>query len=405
MRLPLVPFLIVLVVNLLIDMYIWRRLSVKAGGTRQDSRLRRAIPKIHILLSAVFTVGFVVVISYPKKDAGEVSFEWLMWWLYVYFSIYIPKAVFVLFDLLARIPRLFGHRSFRWLSAAGAVVGVFIFGLMWWGAFVNRYNIDVNDVDVEIDGLPSSFDGYRIAQISDLHVGTFDDDDSFVRDLVSRVNSLHPDLIVFTGDIVNRYSDELRPFVKALSGLSAPDGVLSILGNHDYGDYYKWSSDAAKAANLQSLKDMQADMGWRMLNNDHVVLRRGAAADSIVVIGVENVGDPPFHTYGDLDAAYPALADPAVKILLSHNPAHWVDDIAGAPDKNIALTLSGHTHAMQISLFGLSPAAWRYPTWGGIYDDGEGRRLYVNIGAGEVAIPARIGATPEITLIELKSKK
>lgn len=405
MRLPLVPVLIVFIVNLLIDLYIWRRLRSRKDNACHNGFRRRLAPKIHIVISAVFTAGFIVVISYPKKQAGEVSFEWLMWWLYVYFSLYIPKAVFVLFDLLARIPRLFGRMTFRWLSATGAVIGALIFGLMLWGAFINRYNIDVNDVEVTVDGLPKSFDGYRIAQISDLHVGTYGDDDGFVRDLVSRVNALHPDLIVFTGDIVNRYSDELRPFVKALSELKAPDGVLSILGNHDYGDYYKWPSDEVKAANLQLLKDMQADMGWRMLNNDHVVLHRGAMADSIVVIGVENVGDPPFRTYGDLDAAYPALDDPAVKILLSHNPAHWVDDIAGAPDKNIVLTLSGHTHAMQICLFGLSPAAWRYPTWGGMYDDGEGRSLYVNIGAGEVAIPARIGATPEITLIELKSKK
>ena len=139
-----------------------------------------------------------------------------------------------------------------------------------------------------------------------------------------------------------------------------------------------------------------------MLNNSTEFIRRGN--DSIALIGVENVGDPPFNTYGDLDEAYPTLDDPVVKILLSHNPAHWDDDIKDSPDKNIALTLSGHTHAMQMSAFGFSPASWRYPTWGGLYSDNDGHQLYVNIGIGEVAIPARIGATPEITLITLRRK-
>ena len=180
------------------------------------------------------------------------------------------------------------------------------------------------------------------------------------------------------------------------------DGVFSILGNHDYGDYYSWNSPADKADNMQQLLDMQSEMGWKMLNNATSFIHRGN--DSIALIGVENVGDPPFTVYGDLDMAYETLDDPVVKILLSHNPAHWVEDIKDAPDKNIALTLSGHTHAMQMSAFGVSPAAWRYPTWGGLYADEDGHQLYVNIGLGEVAIPARIGANPEITLITLRRK-
>ena len=144
-------------------------------------------------------------------------------------------------------------------------------------------------------------------------------------------------------------------------------------------------------------------MGWQLLNNESRTLRRGN--DSIVVIGVENIGDPPFPVYGDLDAAYPGdLDDPSFKILMSHNPAHWVEDIKDSPDKNIALTLAGHTHAMQVELFGLSPAAFRYDTWVGMYADTDSaHRLYVNIGLGEVGIPARIGATPEITQITLRS--
>ena len=273
---------------------------------------------------------------------------------------------------------------------------------MWWGALINRYNIDVNRVDVEIEGLPAAFDGYTIAQISDLHVGTYGYDTTYVAEVADVVNSLSPNMIAFTGDIVNRISSELEPFVGTLSQLKAPDGVYSILGNHDYGDYYNSPSDAQKQANLEHLCNLQKQMGWKMLNNAYDIVRR--SNDSIAIIGVENVGDPPFHTYGDLDAAYPALDDPTTKILLSHNPAHWDNDIQDAPDKNIALTLSGHTHAMQMCVFGWSPAAFRYPTWSGLYKDNDKHRLYVNIGIGEVAIPSRIGATPEITLITLRAK-
>lgn len=178
-----------------------------------------------------------------------------------------------------------------------------------------------------------------------------------------------------------------------------------MLGNHDYGDYMDWPDARAKEENLDLLKALQARMGWKMLNNATDTLR-SAAGDSVMLIGVENVGDPPFRTYGDLDAAYPGdLVDPNVKILLSHNPAHWTDDIQDAPDKNIALTLSGHTHAMQIRVLGMSPSRFRYPTWGGLYADSDNaHKLYVNIGLGEVAFPARIGATPEITLITLRRK-
>jgi len=155
---------------------------------------------------------------------------------------------------------------------------------------------------------------------------------------------------------------------------------------------------------MQELYRMQHDMGWTLMNNSAHTFHAGP--DSLVLIGVENIGDPPFPIYGDLDKAYPGdLADSAFKILLSHNPAHWVDDIAGSPDKNIALTLSGHTHAMQIEVGGFSPGQFRYPTWGGLYSDENGSHsLYVNIGAGTVGVPMRLGATPEITLITLRPK-
>lgn len=394
MRFPLLPILIILIFNLLIDFYLWRRLK--------KSSYNILWRKLHVVLASICNIALVVVICVPKRSGDNADLSSIMWTIYAWFSIYIPKLLFVFFDLLASVPLILHRKRLKILDLAGIVIAAAVFIIMWWGALINRYNIDVNRVDVEIEGLPAAFDGYTIAQISDLHVGTYGYDTTYVAEVADVVNSLSPNMIAFTGDIVNRISSELEPFVGTLSQLKAPDGVYSILGNHDYGDYYNWPSDAQKQANLEHLCNLQKQMGWKMLNNAYDIVRR--SNDSIAIIGVENVGDPPFHTYGDLDAAYPALDDPTTKILLSHNPAHWDNDIQDAPDKNIALTLSGHTHAMQMCVFGWSPAAFRYPTWSGLYKDNDKHRLYVNIGIGEVAIPSRIGATPEITLITLRAK-
>lgn len=273
---------------------------------------------------------------------------------------------------------------------------------MWWGALFNRFALDVKPVEVTIPNLPESFNDYKIVQISDLHVGTFNTNTAYVEKVVNEINSLNPDLIVFTGDIVNRKTSELMPFIPILSRLHAKDGVISILGNHDYGDYASWKTEAAKQSNLQLMIDSQKRMGWKLLLNETEMINRGT--DSIAIIGVENIGDPPFHSYGDLNKAYPTLDDSVTKILLSHNPAHWQADIRGNKDVNIPLTLSGHTHAMQFSMGKISPARLRYKYWGGLYDDKgvTDNRLYVNIGVGTIGFPARIGATPEVTLITLK---
>ncbi|MDE6394870.1 MAG: metallophosphoesterase, partial [Duncaniella sp.] len=257
-------------------------------------------------------------------------------------------------------------------------------------------------IDIVRTDVPDGFDGYRIVQISDLHTGTYGSDTTFVAALVDRINTLSPDLVVFTGDIVNSRSYEITPHIATLSRLRARDGVYSILGNHDYGDYATWSSQADKDESIRYLKRSQADMGWHMLNNESVILRQGT--DSLALIGVENIGDAPFPIYGSLAKAYPSLNDSVFKILLTHNPAHWTDSISGH-NINVPLTLSGHTHAMQIEVAGHSPAVYRYKTWGGLYADSDSTHLlYVNIGAGTVGFPARIGAEPEITVLTLRKK-
>lgn len=396
MRLSLLPFMAVLAAGILADVYIYRRM--------RHNGVRRGWCAAHAIVAVVASISLAAVLFMPKGDGGEVFLRSLMWTLFSYFSLYLPKYIFMAFSLVGRVVGRLMHRRNTWIGLSGAVLGAVVFGSVWWGALAGRFDTEIKTVEIAVDDLPDVFDGYRIVQISDLHVGSYGGDTSYLSALVDTVNSLRADAVVFTGDLVNRRSAELTPCMGVLSRLRAPHGVWSVMGNHDYGDYYRWPSESAHRADADSLKAMQARMGWRMLNNEHVWLRRGA--DSVALIGVENIGDPPFKSYGDFSAAYPDPADRTVKILLSHNPMHWADSIADNPRTNVALTLSGHTHAMQMIFFGWSPASLRYPTWGGLYADTDGhRQLYVNIGIGEVALPARIGsARPEVTLITLRKK-
>jgi len=396
MRLPVFILTVFILVNIAADTYIY--IVVKRNFKN------RWPARIHILTAAILLSMIAVAVCLPRMDCSNTMLVAIMWMLYTYIACYLPKYTFIITDLAARIPCLFGAKHVKWLSEAGLIASAVFFIALWWAALVNRLNIDVKEVTVAVDGLPAAYDGYRIAQFSDMHVGTFGNDTTFVSEFVDRINTLNPDLIVFTGDIVNSRTDELPPFVEPFRRLSAPDGVYSILGNHDYGDYSIWPSEAYKKENLQWMKDLQKEMGWKLLLNETRMLHRGN--DSIALIGVENIGDPPFNIYGSLYRSYPDLSDNVSKILLTHNPAHWADSISSCDDVNIGLSLSGHTHAMQIKILDWSPSKYRYPTWGGLYSDDSGRhQLYVNIGGGTVGFPARLGATPEITLITLKKSK
>lgn len=396
MRIPIIPALLILLINLLVDAYIY---NVCRRRLRSTFRTRLQ------LWSSVALYAVLAVIAFMPFSGGNQSVVMTtMWLVYSYLSVYLAKYIYVIFDLLAKIPRIFGAHRWRGLSATGLVLAIVTFGLMWWGALINRFNIQRVETDVEIAGLPRAFEGYRIVQFSDLHTGTYGSDTTFVAKLVDEINALNPDVILFTGDIVNSTTDEVIPHTSPLSRLRAKDGVYAILGNHDYGDYARWPSEEIKQKSRRKLHDLIRGMGWRLLLNETEYLRQGG--DSIALIGVENIGDPPFPVYGSLSKAYPHAGDSVTKILMSHNPAHWTDSISGNPTLNIPLTLSGHTHAMQMEMFGRSPAALRYRTWGGLYGDGDDRhQLYVNIGAGTVGFPARIGATPEITVITLRTKE
>lgn len=406
MRIPVPAAIFLFVFSFLIDIYIYA--DVCNSTKRRGLRLSYAV-------SSLLCWGLLVVIMCMPKRSEDSDILPIMWMLYTYLSIYIAKAGYLLCSVFGRLIKvIFRSKSKRYISRlTGVGVGVVLFVSMWWGVLYTRYHIEVVPVEISSAQIPESFNGYKIAQISDLHVGTWGNDTTFISNLVDSVNALHPDLIVFTGDIVNRRTSEVEPFVKPLSRLKAPDGVMSIFGNHDYGDYMDWTDLKDREINNQELLEHQKSMGWDILNNDKRFIVRGN--DSILVIGVENWGDPPFHTYGDLEFALSSSRDSTYhqndnlfKILLSHNPAHWDKEVSH--QTNIGLTLSGHTHAMQVEteIFGWrwSPAKYRYEHWGGYFerfnDNGQPVRLYVNIGAGEVGLPSRLfRAYPEITLLTL----
>lgn len=395
MRAPFTALLIVLIINCFVDYYIYRQSRLRCHSKKWS--------RLQLFTSILLIAVMAIEIAIPARGGNQTTLLAKMWILFAYLTVYIPKYIAVVFDLIARLPQLWHRDPLKWLTYTGISIGMISFCAMWWGSLISRNSINVTEITVEIDNLPESFDGFSIAQFSDLHSGTFGNDTAFVSRLVDRLNSLNTDVIVFTGDMVNRQSDEMKPFIPVLAHLRAPAGTFAILGNHDYGDYKNWKNDAEKSANMNALYDSYRQTGIDLILNDHRWLRRGN--DSIALIGVENIGEPPFHTYGSLTAAYPDLSDKNTKILLSHNPRHWVDSIADNPAIHIPLTLSGHTHAMQMEIGGYSLASLRYPTWGGLYNDTEGNHsLYVNIGSGTVGIPMRIGAIPEITVLTLRKK-
>ena len=325
--------------------------------------------------------------------------------LYHYFGIYlivamcfcIPKFTFMLFSLLFRgVNKLFKvsipHAT---LSTIPAVI---ILGHILFGAIYGKEYFQVREVTFSHPDLPESFDGYRILQISDIHSGSWKGNPEGLSKAMDICLEQKADLALFTGDMVNRRANEMLEFKDIFSRLKADDGVFSVLGNHDYGTYFSWNSEAERLANLDSLISMENSIGWKMLNNDHTVIRRGN--DSIAIIGVENSGKPPFPDHARLKEAMKGT-EGMFQVLMSHDPTHWRREVL--PDTDIELMLSGHTHDMQISFFGLTASSLVYPEHNGMYLEGK-RGLFVNIGLGYVLFPMRLGAWPEITVITLKKE-
>ncbi|WP_288153181.1 metallophosphoesterase [uncultured Prevotella sp.] len=315
--------------------------------------------------------------------------------------------VFFALVLCVALPKLlFVILQFVFSPVVALVTALVPVALFAYGFFFGWRRIVVRKAVCESELLPQSFDGYRILQLSDLHIGTFLKNKSFIRKLVNVVNEQHADLIVFTGDLVNVRADEVRPFVSDLSKMVSKDGVLSVMGNHDYCEYGQDHSEEYKKRNQNVLHYFERKMGWRLLDNEHVTIGRLRRAngenisESIAVIGVENISKPPFPDYGNLAVAMGELPKGMFKVLLSHDPSHWRRGVLHKTD--IALTLSGHTHAGQLKIGKFSPSKWAYNEWGGKYTEGNSM-LYVSTGVGGT-VPFRFGAWPEINIITLKRK-
>lgn len=293
-----------------------------------------------------------------------------------------PKVVFILFD--AFLPWFFA------LIPALGVMGWFAFG------FIEGWKrLELKHITFTSPDLPPYFDGYRLVQITDFHLGSFPPGNDFVQKVVDATNNEEPDMILFTGDLVNNQASEVEPYLDTLGQLHASDGIYSIWGNHDYCEYGNNHSIGALKRNRRMLYGYQESLGWHQLMNEHNVVSHGMA--SIAVIGVENPGQPPFTNRSNLKKAMKGLNPDMFKILLSHDPHHWRREVVG---KKIQLTLAGHTHAGQLKIGKWTPARMAFKEWGGAYRIGE-QMLYVSSGIGG-SFPFRLGAWPELTVITLK---
>lgn len=398
MRFTIIASAVILLLSIVADTWVYHSLS--RSGSKRDSRLRR----LYLIGAFLTDLLLIVAIAMPRRGGSNGILVADMWMLYTVVSLLTAKILYLFCDLFSYIPRLW-HRGtkIRWhfFSVLGIIVSWGTIITLAWGSIINRNRISVTQIEVSSPHITPGIDGLRIAHISDLHVGTWGNDTTFLSRAVDSINALNPDIIIFSGDIVNRASDELRPFIPTLSHLNAPLGVYAVRGNHDYGDYRHWDSECERGANLTLFKELYDLTSIKLLDDTTVVVKHGT--DSLAIMGVQNISsNKRFHTYGSLEKAMESNRDQLPAVLITHDPSHWYQDIRNKDGYNIPLTLSGHTHAMQFQIADHTPAIFSSHTPWGLYTDSCGHNLYVNRGLGTVGIPARVGATPEITLITLR---
>lgn len=317
----------------------------------------------------------------------------------------IIRFILGLYDRLVTKETFYLPSRRKFISQIALGLAAIPFGSLLYGMYRGKYQFRVLNYTLYFEDLPKAFDGYRITQISDIHSGSFDNKEKIAYG-VNLINEQQSDVILFTGDMVNNKSSEMLPWKDLFGSLRAPDGVFSVLGNHDYGDYIDWPSADAKAENLASLASIQREMGYDLLLNESRFVERNG--ERIAIMGVENWGKGGFKKAGDLQKTKIGVKPEDFKILMSHDPSHWEAEVL-QDDYHYHLTLSGHTHGMQ---FGIeipgwvkwSPVKWRYKYWAGIYNE-MGQYINVNRGFGYLGYPGRVGIWPEITVIELKQGK
>lgn len=330
--------------------------------------------------------------------------------MFLFLFLCVPKALFMILDAIGHAVNFLVTRGakksekegdcifVRASRIAGMTLALLAAALLAFGYFEGRRHYVVKRSTFYFSDLPPRFDGYRIAQFSDLHVGTFrDGHEKDVRQIVDLINAQGCDAVAFVGDMVNHQSAELDGFRDALGRLHARDGVFAVMGNHDYSMYIPYPAEKDRKADVQALQDRLRSFGWHLLLNEHHIVRRGA--DSLVIAGVENDGLPPFPSLGDLPKTLKGVQPGCFTVLLSHDPTHWRRAVFSKT--SVQLTLSGHTHAGQFKLFGWSPVACVYDEWSGAYTRGS-QILNVSDGVGAVLFPFRLGAWPEINVITLR---
>lgn len=354
----------------------------------------RGAPLVWTLLCAAPTlVALVLLAAWSAGHAGELS---VRIFFFILLCVALPKLCFVALSLAGRAAGLALPRAAAVGDGAGLLVAGILCAAFLYGSAAGWRRLVVRHAEIAFPTLPAAFDGYRIVHLSDLHAGSYGTDSRFIERLVGRVNDLDADIILFTGDAVNTAAGELEPFMEPLARLRARDGVCSVLGNHDYCTYRRYERPDGAARNLEEVKRRERALGWELLLDTHRMIRRGT--DSIALAGVENISYSHFPRRGDLARALEGIPEGLFTILMSHDPSHWRREVL--PTSSVALTLSGHTHAMQLEVAGCSPSAWVYPEWGGLYEEG-GRRLFVSRGVGGT-IPFRLGAWPRIDVITLR---
>jgi predicted MPP superfamily phosphohydrolase len=406
--------LIFLVLLVLIDLYAYKGLNTALAN--HSLTVRRIVRILYWIVS----IGILAVLAYSvlsmqdPKVRRDHSYAFSLVALFLLF--FLPKLVMVVFhglDDLLHLGRWIWAKLLpgtmdapgeqidrvRFLSQLGLIVAAIPFTGVLYGVTKGRSTFNVARVPVRSNKLPAAFDGLRVVQISDMHLGSYGSDLSLVQNGIDLINAEKPDIIVFTGDMVNDYADEAEPFIAELSRLEARLGKFSILGNHDYSDYPKWSSQTDKAGNLERLKAIHKEMGFRLLLDENTTIE--VDGERIGLLGVQNWGHR-FQQYGDLAKTIRGSEHLPYRILLSHDPTHWEHQVQGT---GIDLTLSGHTHGAQLGVkignTTYSPAQWVYKHWAGLYAEGE-QQLYVNRGFGFIGFPGRVGMPPEITVLELQ---
>ncbi|MBU0472672.1 MAG: metallophosphoesterase [Bacteroidetes bacterium] len=364
-------------------------------------------------------IALSVMILFRQNVSPEYAMIYFNYFSGTFLLLYIPRLLFIVFNFLddifhftkfsyIKLKNLKSNNSEKnkisrstFLTRVGFIMAGIPFISIIYGIGWGRFNFIVRKSNLFFKNLPNEFNGFKIVQISDFHLGSFLSSKDKVEEIVELVNEQNPDLILFTGDLVNNVASEVEPFIPTLSKLKAKYGMYSILGNHDYGEYVHWNTIEKKNENLAQLIKYEEQIGFKMLLNSSANISFGEASFSL--IGVENWGLPPFPQYGNLNKALENVNDNSFKILMSHDPTHWDAEVTNKT--NIDLTLSGHTHGAQFGIeipgWRWSPVNLRYKQWGGIYKNNN-QMLNVNTGIGFIGFPGRIGMPPEVGLITLR---